>query len=728
MVGFPVQGAMMPAPGGIYTLSQTFASTFNGGMQSFTVPAGVTSVVAHCYGGGGGTKFLADGGGDYVLKGGFGAGAAKTIAVTPGEILYISVGSISDEESGDSGRAASSVRQGGAALSNRVVVGGAGGFAGTGRGEHGPNAGFPNGEDGGNTIDHGKAGTQSAGGRGGVTADSTSIPTSVRNGQDGSLGHGGTGVRDGFYSVDGGHGGGGYYGGGGGAGTQQSRGVAGGSGSSLGDFGVAGARDGAGFVTIYYPASPIPGVATLTATSTLTAAGKGTAVAQAPLVASAALSASGSQASQGATAMAATAVLTAVPPDATTVNTYTFAAQGPNEFVFVVPPDVFSVEFELHGGDGANAPLSTGGYGARGGYGGYLKAKVATTPGETLYIFPGENGQGTQLGSYRDRYGPIQDQIMPADGGRCGVLTDSQRPSQSRSYDSSGGRGALRNSSFGGGGGGGGGDVRRGGRTLADRILAVGGGGGKQTQRPAGDPQGGNSGYPTGQDGYTAGPATTAGAGGASGPPALPPVFPSTQNGALGKGGAGQNDTGDSSTANCEGGAGGGGYYGGGGGGGDAATAQAGEGGGGSIYYATVGITNVVTGVNSTRSSPRIVATYTPTLTAAGTAPLSATSSLSTSGTSIPVKQATAALVATSAFTNAAAVFRTSKLPPDNILQQVNLTGDLPTIQDDPDAPDANYMSGTGAVQLRVSFPQIPGTLRSGAGLQIFRIRARPGS
>jgi hypothetical protein len=65
-------------------------------------------------------------------------------------------------------------------------------------------------------------------------------------------------------------------------------------------------------------------------------------------------------------------------------------------------------------------------------------------------------------------------------------------------------------------------------------------------------------------------------------------------------------------------------------------------------------------------------------------------------------------------------------LLPDALLTQTNLTGALSTIQEDPDAPSATWMTGTGAIVLRVSFPSPPSNLVSG-NRQEFRLYVRPG-
>ena len=67
------------------------------------------------------------------------------------------------------------------------------------------------------------------------------------------------------------------------------------------------------------------------------------------------------------------------------------------------------------------------------------------------------------------------------------------------------------------------------------------------------------------------------------------------------------------------------------------------------------------------------------------------------------------------------------QLFPDAILTQTNLTGAVTAIDEDPDAPDANWLTGAGAVTLRVSFPTPTQNLQPTFS-QEFRVRVRPGT
>lgn len=81
----------------------------------------------------------------------------------------------------------------------------------------------------------------------------------------------------------------------------------------------------------------------------------------------------------------------------------------------------------------------------------------------------------------------------------------------------------------------------------------------------------------------------------------------------------------------------------------------------------------------------------------------------------------------TSSGTAAAVAVVFQRLAPDAILTQTNLTGAVADIDEDPDSPDASWLTGGGAVVLRVSFPSPAADLVAGA-TQEFRVRVRPGT
>jgi hypothetical protein len=229
------------------------------------------------------------------------------------------------------------------------------------------------------------------------------------------------------------------------------------------------------------------------------------------------------------------------------------AVNGRQEFI--VPPAVTSLQIEANGAQGGSSATTM-----NGGLGGSVRATVAVTPGETLFIFVGGHG--------RDR--------VPLDSGAGGF--------------NGGGLGENGEFSFGGLGGGGGGgasDVRQGGMALANRIVIAGGGGGGGGNNI--DGPGGNGGGLIGGAGQSVlvhpgsgGLVGAGGGGGAGGSQSsggaggTPQLCPAGADGALGTGGDG---------ADClnSGGGGGGGYYGG-GGGGSAINFAAGAGGGGSSF------------------------------------------------------------------------------------------------------------------------------------------------
>ncbi|MEI7847526.1 MAG: PxKF domain-containing protein [Chloroflexota bacterium] len=240
-------------------VSETF--NYTGGVQTWTVPAGVTQVTLDVYG----AKA-----GDESVVGGKGGQATATISVTPGDTLTIVVGGMSQSPFiggspnggyngggnggvpfnlpaayfGSGGGGASDIRIGGPDLAHRVIVAGGGGGAAAVSGPNGPS--------------YGGAG----GGLIGATGNTAYIPYAATGGpggnQDGSAGSGqlGTGSTAApststiFNGVGAGGGGGGYYGG-----AAGSPGTGGGGGSGFGPAGTVfatGVNAGNGVVTISY--------------------------------------------------------------------------------------------------------------------------------------------------------------------------------------------------------------------------------------------------------------------------------------------------------------------------------------------------------------------------------------------------------------------------------------------------------------------------------------------
>lgn len=217
---------------------------------------------------------------------------------------------------------------------------------------------------------------------------------------------------------------------------------------------------------------------------------------------------------------------------------------------FVVPAGVTSVTAEAWGAQGGDYFLPN----HSGGRGGYIKATLAVTPGETLTVTPGGQGESGGFTS------------SDAAGG------------------TNGGGGGKGN---GGKGGGGQSDVKRGSTTL---LVAAGGGGAARSSA------GGDGGGSTGQAGEDGGaPATTGGgggttsAGGARGHECSDfPGFTQATAGSAGTGGNG----GQINGGFYGGGGGGAGKFGGGGGGYGNGLVGGGGGGGGSNDTTGTVITN----------------------------------------------------------------------------------------------------------------------------------------
>ncbi len=264
-------------------ITQTF--NYTGGAQSWTVPTGVTSISIECWGAEG-----SDPTGSCNGEGGLGGYAEGVLSVTPGETLNIYVGGRTGYNGGGvggggegdcgtgpdggNGGGASDIRQGGTALTNRVIVAGGGGGggaeygtcscssmggdAGNGGGLSGtPGSAGNDGSCSGRGGDGGGAGTSSSGGAGGASYN-TGQCRPPENGYPGSLGTGGTGGHGGGSAGGAGGGGGGYYGGGGGGGGHWGAGSGGGGGGSSYIGGVtsgttsSGVRSGNGMITITY--------------------------------------------------------------------------------------------------------------------------------------------------------------------------------------------------------------------------------------------------------------------------------------------------------------------------------------------------------------------------------------------------------------------------------------------------------------------------------------------
>lgn len=211
--------------------AQTTTFGFTGGLQTYTVPPGVTNVAIDIKGASGGSS-------SGYSPGGCGGQVQCTLAVTPGQVLNVYVGGRGNDGSyfgagtggttgafasggtggasffytgGGGGGGATDIRTGGTGLANRVVAAGGGGGGGDGYCsiENGGDGGGPGSAAGGwdcgaySAITCGDGASMAAGGAG-----------SFGGGLAGGSLVGGDG--SGYFFTDGGGGGGGYFGGGGG--------------------------------------------------------------------------------------------------------------------------------------------------------------------------------------------------------------------------------------------------------------------------------------------------------------------------------------------------------------------------------------------------------------------------------------------------------------------------------------------------------------------------------
>ncbi len=251
--------------------------------NTFVVPPGVTSLHVIAVGGQGAPETPERHG----PTGGYGAEVTGTLAVTPGQKLYVVVGETGGRNSGgfngggnsatNGGGGASDIRTGprsaGLTPDDRLIVAGGGGGAG-GEGDGGnaerpgrdgeqsgpyePQGGFPPLEE---EILGGVPGTQEAGGAGGAGCEFYGAGSD--DGEPGQLGQGGWGGGHGHQGFEGGGGDGGYFGGGGGGGAcvvedDEGLSAGGGGGSSLiPDGGELRLSTNEPQVDISYPSAPV---------------------------------------------------------------------------------------------------------------------------------------------------------------------------------------------------------------------------------------------------------------------------------------------------------------------------------------------------------------------------------------------------------------------------------------------------------------------------------------
>lgn len=447
---------------------------YTGSVQTWTVPAGVTSVTVDARGAGGGSN--------QYSNGGMGGRVQTVLSVTPGQVLEIYVGGQSGTTSGGwngggngyytfgrGGGGASDIRTGGSTLADRIIVAGGGGGAGAQncnsngeRGGHGGGSGNAQNGFSCNSYDAyycGAGGSQSAGGS-----------NASYYGGSGSLGQGANSSTSNCGNYSAGGGGGGYYGGGGGScyggggggssytdpsftsATIHTQGFQQANGEVKISWYVPHCKSGKIAVMVSPTAVPDPSVQSATVTCG----------------SSATISVSGStnqynwytQAS-GGVPVSHDSVLTVDHinnatyyveattdsiPQASVTHSYTGAPVA-----WTVPAGVTSITFDMAGAQGGNS-----GNGAFGGLGGRVQGQLNVTPGEVVYFYVGQQPSGSATGGWN--------------GGGNGY-------------------------NFGSGtGGGGASDIRIGGNTLNHRVVVAGGGGGTGWNCGGQQERGGNGG------------------------------------------------------------------------------------------------------------------------------------------------------------------------------------------------------------------------------------------
>jgi hypothetical protein len=244
-----------------YAQIQTDSLNFTGGIQTYTVPCGVTSINIEAYGAQGGTG-ATGGNASTGGFGGLGGYASGTLDVTPGQVLNIFVGGAGTTLAGfngggnggsqnaGAGGGATDVRMNGTNASDRILVAGGGGGGGRAgceaanvAGGNGGSGGGVAGQDGtaaatsGGFAGGGFGGTVGAGGAAGIGCSGfLGAPGSTSTNENGA--NGGAGQSCCCFSLGsipgGGGGGGGYIGG------------SGGGGGSAGTTGCSGNDKGAG--------------------------------------------------------------------------------------------------------------------------------------------------------------------------------------------------------------------------------------------------------------------------------------------------------------------------------------------------------------------------------------------------------------------------------------------------------------------------------------------------
>lgn len=241
--------------GGIATTG-TATFSYTGGVQTFTVPQGITSLNITCYGASG-----ASGVGAGAGTGGLGAMSTGNLAVTPGQTINIFVGGAGSNAGGGwngggnpgspeagGGGGASDVRANGTLPANRVITAGGGGGGGA-AGCSIPYAGGNGGAGGGGLGFNGaNSPTGGAGFGGSIGVGGLQGPgCGSFVGAPGTVPNGGAGQAIGCVAVpSGGGGGGGYVQGGGGGGGSLGTTLCSGNDKGGGGGGAGGTSDVSG--------------------------------------------------------------------------------------------------------------------------------------------------------------------------------------------------------------------------------------------------------------------------------------------------------------------------------------------------------------------------------------------------------------------------------------------------------------------------------------------------
>ncbi len=487
------------------TAQNTSVFNYTGGVQTYTVPAGVTKLWVDAVGARGGVQY-------YYNRPGYGGRVTCMMTVTPGQVLNIYVGGVGQGSSypspiccqawaggfngggagyyyGGGGGGATDIRIGGVTLTDRKVVAGGGGGAGY---NSCCSQDYDRGGDGGGLTGErafsGGSNTGTGGGGGGTQSGGGAAAILSCSATAGALGLGGTYTST-CYS---GGGGGGYYGGGGGSYS------GGGGGSSYTDAGLC------------------------TSVTHFQGVNGGS-----------------------ADATGGNGVVRITPMNA---NSMGFVSTGALQ-TYTVPAGVNYLVFDVEGGSGgSNNQWPHFQYKSRGGRGGRVQCVRQVSTGQVFNIYVGDRGKNGSMapGSYNGVAG-----TGGYNGGGNGAVHTSYSPQLA------------------GGGGGGASDVRFGGTNLTDRVIVAGGGGGAGQYPNTTDnsSMGGAGGGLTGGSGVSNAGAQTPATGGTQAGGGV--AAPSGSNGTSGIGGnaTANNGAGGGGGGYWGGGSGGTSYFSGGGGG-----------------------------------------------------------------------------------------------------------------------------------------------------------------